>query len=112
MMMMERGALPRAARRMWQLAMLLMTAAALMQSVPGGLALADDGGAEVRGAPRDKSGPDVGARRRTQPHAQQEQHLQRQPRYRSQQAKECPARRSEAEAAQQQQQQHRPKHSR
>ena len=44
-------ALPQAGRRMWQLVMLLMTAAALMQSVPGGLALADDGGAEVRGAP-------------------------------------------------------------
>ena len=42
MMMMETGALPQAGRRMWQLMMLLMTAAALMQSVPGGLALADD----------------------------------------------------------------------
>ena len=50
MMMMETGALPQAGRRMWQLVMLLRTAAALMQSVPGGLALADDGGAEVRGA--------------------------------------------------------------
>ena len=30
MMMMEMGALPRAGRRMWQLVMLLMTAAALM----------------------------------------------------------------------------------
>ena len=51
MMMMETGALPQAGRRMWQLMMLLMTAAALMQSVPGGLALAVDGGAQVCGAP-------------------------------------------------------------
>ena len=51
MMMMKTGALPQVGRRMWQLVMLLMTVAALMQSVPGGLALADDGGAEVSGAP-------------------------------------------------------------
>eukprot|EP01045_Picozoa_sp_COSAG04_P025876 COSAG04_NODE_3481_length_2781_cov_14.733135_1_plen_99_part_00 len=50
LLMMVMGALPRAGRAVWQLTLLLMAAATLMQSVPGGMALANppaNGGAQV-----------------------------------------------------------------